>query len=148
MQPKIVEKPAFTAVGMVYDGKNQNNEISGVWGQFVPRIPEIQNISGGSYGICQPAREDGSFRYLAGMEVSGAESLPDGMEAWDVPAQRYAVFPCTLTTIQETYKYAFESWLPGSGHSYQAGPDFEYYDDDFDPNVEGSPLYIYIPIKQ
>ncbi len=146
MQPKIVNKPAFTVVGMVYDGKNENNEIAELWNQFAPNISEIRDISGASYGICNPAREDGSFRYLAGMEVSSAESTPPGMESWDVPAQQYAVFPCTLPTIGETYKYAFESWLPGSGYTYVQAPDFEFYDDDFDPQVPDSRLYIYIPI--
>ena len=147
MQPKVLNKPAFTVVGMVYDGKNENDEIAEMWRQFVPRIPEIKDISGPSYGICNPAREDGSFRYLAAMEVSSDESIPLGMESWDVPAQQYAVFPCTLPTIRETYKYIFESWLPGSDYTYVQAPDFEFYDDDFDPQVPDSRLYIYIPIQ-
>ena len=93
-------------------------------------------------------REDGSFRYLACMQVSTAEEIPSGMETWQVPAQQYAVFPCTLPTIRDTYKYAFESWLPGSGYTYTKGPDFEYYDDDFDPQVPDSKLYIYIPVDK
>ena len=33
MEPKIVTKPAFKAVGLYYKGKNENQEISQLWGQ-------------------------------------------------------------------------------------------------------------------
>ena len=148
MQPKIVEKPGFTVVGMVYEGKNEKNEIAGLWGRFNPRIAEYQNFIDGAFGVCEPAKEDGSFRYMAGMSVSKPDDAPSDMEIWEVPSHLYAVFPCTLQTIGETYKYAFETWLPGSGYRYTASPDFEYYDEHFDPNVDGSILYIYVPVKK
>ena len=147
MEPKIVEKPAFSVVGRRYQGKNENNEIAQMWGEFIPRIKEIQNIVDDSFGLCKPADENGVFEYLAGMEVSSTEDIPDGMESWEVTAGKYAVFPCTLKTIGETYKYAFETWLPGSDYEYMQGIDFEFYDEDFDADVEDSTLYIYIPIK-
>ena len=148
MQPKIVNKPAFTAVGMVYEGKNENNEIAELWRQFNPRIPEIKDIAGDAYGVCEPAREDGTFRYLAGMAVSGAGKVPEGMESWDVSPQQYAVFPTTLPAIGETYKFIFETWLPGSDYTYAGTPDLEHYDMSFDPAVEGSTFNIYIPVKK
>jgi predicted transcriptional regulator YdeE len=147
MQPKIVIKPAFTVVGMVYEGKNENNEIAEMWGRFNPRISEITDIIGDAYGVCEPAKEDGTFRYLAGMAVSGAGQVPDGMETWEVQAQQYAVFPTTLPTIGETYKYIFEDWLPSSGYAYAGTPDFELYDEDFDPEVEDSIFSIFVPIE-
>ncbi len=147
MEPKIVSKVAFTAVGMLYHGKNENNEIAQLWAQFNPRIPEIQHIVDGAFGVCGNTQENGEFDYMAGFAVSSTEAVPQGMQTWEVPAQKYAVFPCTLKTIGETYKYAFETWLPGSGYKYTEGPDFEYYDEDFDPQQEGSVLYIYVPIQ-
>ena len=146
MQPQIVSKPAFTAVGMLYHGKNENDEIGQLWGRFNPRSNEIKNIVDGAFGVCGHTQEDGSFDYLAGFAVSDTNPLPQGMTVWEVPAQKYAVFPCTLQNIHETYKYAFETWLPGSGYKYTAGPDYEYYDETFNPAVEGSVLHIYIPI--
>jgi len=57
-------------------------------------------------------------------------------------------FPCTLKTIGEAYRYAFQTWLPDSGYQRADGPDFEHYDESFEPEVEGSQLRIYVPIKQ
>ena len=144
MEPKIVEKPGFTALGMLYHGKNENNEIAQLWQQFNPRIPEIKNIVDGAFGVCGAMEEDGAFDYLAGFAVSSTDEIPEGMQAWEVAAQKYAIFPCTLKNIGETYRYAFDVWLPASEYEYAHSPDFEYYDEDFDKD---GILYIYIPIK-
>ncbi|MBN1179692.1 MAG: GyrI-like domain-containing protein [Anaerolineae bacterium] len=147
MEPKIVTKPAFTVVGMKYHGKNENDEIAQMWAEFNPRIPEIKHQSGPAYGVCGNMEEDSSFEYVAGMEVSSTEGLPEGMTYWDVPEQTYAVFPCTLRTIHAAYEYAFQTWLPGSGYARGEGPDFELYEEEFDPEVEDPKLAIYVPIK-
>ena len=148
MEPNIKTKTAFTVVGMEYNGKNENDEIAQLWQQFVPRMKEVQHVvnPNASYGICGDAQEDGSFRYVAGYEVSSTEDIPEGMTSWIVPEQKYAVLPGTLKTIGETYKYIFETWLPQSQYEYAHGPDFEYYGEDFDPGGEEK-LYIYVPIK-
>lgn len=149
MEPKILTKPAFTVVGMLYHGKNENNEIAQMWGEFVPRIGEIKHGVGPevAYGVCRDLEPEGAFEYVAGVEVDNTEDIPEGMVSWEVPEQKYAVFPCTLKTIGEAYQHAFRTWLPGSGYQHADGPDFEYYDETFDPGVEGSELYIYIPIE-
>ena len=149
MESKIVSKPAFTAVGLEYYGKNEHNEISGIWDQFNPRMHEIKNIIDGAFGLCQPPDSSGAFKYLASMAVSSVDDLPKGMLVWEVPAQTYAVFPCTLKTIHETYRNAFETWIPAVGYQYANGPDFEYYDETFDlQNIDQAILYIYLPVKK
>jgi predicted transcriptional regulator YdeE len=146
MEPKIVTKPSFTVVGMMYHGKNENNEISQLWGQFNPRMGEIKNVTDGAFGLCAPPDDSGAFDYMAGFAVSNTDEVPQGMQIWEVPKQKYAVFPCTLKTIGDTYKHAFETWIPGSGVEYTQGTDFEYYDENFKPDVDDSILYIHIPI--
>ena len=64
-----------------------------------------------------------------------------------MPEGKYAVLTCTLTTIGEAYKYAFETWLPQSGHQRADRPDFELYDEKFDPSVPDSEMFVYIPIE-
>jgi AraC family transcriptional regulator len=148
MEPKIVTKPAFTVVGMLYHGKNEDNEIARMWSEFIPRVKEIEHMGlQNSYGVCGQPEENGAFKYVAGFEVDSVVGIPEGMVSWDVPAQKYAVFPCTLPTIHEIYQYAFQTWLPQSDYQAGDGPDFELYDESFDSQVEGSVLYIYIPIK-
>ncbi len=148
MEPKIVTKPAFTVVGMLYHGKNENNEIAQMWSEFMPRVKEIEHMGlQNAYGVCGPHEEEDVFQYVAGFEVDSVADIPEGMVSRQVPEQTYAVFPCTLKTIHEAYQYAFQTWLPQSDYQSGDGPDFELYDEDFRQEVEGSQMYIYIPIK-
>ncbi len=147
MEPKIVTRPAFKVVGMLYEGKNENNEISGLWDHFIPRIDDVEDKSGDAYGVCGNVQPDGSFQYLAGIEVSQVEDQPADMSHWRVPEQTYAVFPCTLQNVRETYHHAYHNWLPQSDYERVDGPDFELYPEDFNPET-GTGMYIYIPITQ
>jgi AraC family transcriptional regulator len=149
MEPKIVTKAAFIVVGMLYHGKNENNEIPQLWQKINPRAGEIQNLISPciAYGVCGEMDEGDAFDYMAGFGVTEAQDVPAGMTSWDVPEQTYAVFPCTLKTIHEAYQHAFQTWLPTSGYRRGDGPDFEYYDDEFDLQAEDPKLSIYIPIK-
>lgn len=147
MEPKIVTKPAFTVVGLMYHGKNENNEIPQVWNKLNPRHGEIQHKTGLAYGVCGELEDNGRFRYLAGYEVTEETNTPRDMERWDVPEQQYAVFPCTLKTIHTVYQYIFETWLPQSGFARADGPDFEYYSREFDP-ATGEGMAIYMPVKK
>ena len=53
MTPKFENKPALTVVGLPYLGKNENNEIAAMWGDFNARSGEIQNFTGKcAYGAC------------------------------------------------------------------------------------------------
>ncbi len=149
MEPKIVTKPAFTVVGMLYHGKNENNEIPRLWDEFNPRMQEIKQMvtPPRAYGVCGNPGDDDAFDYLAGFEVDGIDEIPAGMSSWKVPEQTYAVFPCTIKSIGEAYQYAFQTWLPKSGYQHVKGPDFELYDEDFDPKSKDPELTIFIPIK-
>ena len=157
MEPRIVTKPAFTVVGLPftgfissapYEGGNESNEIGKVWDEFNRRCSEIQHICGPSYGLCFGMPNEREPWYIAGAEVSRVEELPPGMMSMSVPAQKYAVFPCTLGTIGATYRHITEEWQPQTGHAHADAPDFEYYDEEPGP---GDPremkLSIYWPIK-
>jgi predicted transcriptional regulator YdeE len=146
MEPKIVTKSDFIVVGLMYHGNNENNEIPQVWDKLNPRYTEIQHKVGPAYGVCGDMEENGRFHYLAGFEVTEVTGLPDGMEKWDVSAQQYAVFPCSLKTIHETYRTIFETWLPQSGYARADGPDFEFYGPEFNMR-SGEGVAIYLPVK-
>ena len=148
MDIKIVTKPAFTVVGLPYFGTNETeNEIPELWADLGPRIDEVAHKTGIGYGLCTEPQGDGRFHYLAGFGVSEVADVPEGMEAWDVPVQTYAVFPCKLSTIHEAYQYAFETWLPQSDYRYdQKGIDFELYTEEFDPQTGEVAMYVYVPV--
>ncbi|HKJ26988.1 MAG TPA: GyrI-like domain-containing protein [Anaerolineales bacterium] len=151
MEPKIITKPDFTVIGMKYTGKNENGEIPKLWSVAAPRFTEIKNTIESpfvSYGICGNLYEDGRFDYLAGVSVDSTKDIPEGMESWEVKEQTYVVLPCTLTNIHKTYEYAHTEWIPNNNYERLAVPDFEFYDEGFDPTDPESLLYVYIPVRK
>ncbi len=146
MHTKIEQKPGFTIVGMKYRGRNQKNEVPQLWETFIPRLAEVPNRAGlgGSYGVMDNYDEDsGEFDYIAGVEVSSAEEIPDGMVSHVVPDQIYAVFKCTLPTLHQTFRRIDQEWFPESGHKRAKGPEFEFYNEEF--HIDET-LYLYIPL--
>jgi predicted transcriptional regulator YdeE/DNA-binding transcriptional MerR regulator len=150
MEVKIRTKPAFTVAGAEYHGKNQNNEIKAMWSDEWPRISKLPHTVNEQhcYGVCGDLEDDGSFRYVAGFEVSKTDDLPEGMVGWEIPEQTYAVFPCTLDGIHQAYEYAHGTWMPENGYKRADGPDFELYDEAFDPETPEAILHVYIPVKK
>ena len=123
MDIKIVTQAAFAVVGLPHYGKNEHEEIPELWTDLGPRMDEIADKTGPAYGLCMP------------------------VEAWTVPEQTYAVFPCELSTIHEAYRYAFESWLPQSDYRHdQKGIDFELYTEEFDQATGDEGMYVYVPV--
>ena len=157
MEPRIVTKPAFIVVGLPFtgfissapfEGGNENNEIGKVWDQFNARYGEIQNICGPTYGLCFGMPNEREPWYIAGAEVARVEEMPAGMMSMSVPAQKYAVFPCTLGTLGATYRHIAEEWQPRPGYEHADAPDFEYYDAEPGPgDPKDMKLSIYWPIK-
>jgi AraC family transcriptional regulator len=150
MEPRIVDRPEFTVVGMHVRGKNETNEIPRMWQDLGPRVQEIKNMvpANAAYGISanmDPAT--GEFDYVAGFEVSLADDVPPGMVSWTVPAGTYAVFRCSLPTLGETFQHAYQTWIPQAGYQPVGGPDVEVYDEHFDPQDPNSEFDVYIPIQ-
>lgn len=150
MQVKIVERPGFTVVGLKYRGKNEHNEIPQLWQALMPRVGEIKNMVDDrvAYGI-SANMDDSSceFDYIAGFEVSTSKDVPKDMVSFEVPGTKYAVFSTTLPKVGETFDNAHHTWLPQSGHQPTSGPEFEAYDERFDPQDPHSMFDLYIPVK-
>jgi AraC family transcriptional regulator len=150
MRPKIVSRSAFAVVGMKYRGKNEKGEIPQLWQAVGPRVREIKNIADdrAAYGISANMDEStGEFDYVAGFEVSTSEEIPEDMVRFKVPGGKYAVFSTTLPKIGETFHNAYHTWLPESGYQPAGGPEFELYDERFDPQDPSSEFDLYIPVK-
>jgi AraC family transcriptional regulator len=150
VEPKIIERPAFTVAGMVHSGNNENNEIPTMWEAMGPRLSEVQHVVNPEvcYGVVDNMDEgSGTFDYMAGIEIERVTELPEGMVRWDVPAGTYAVFTCTLPGLGEAYAHAYATWLPQSGYERAPVPEFELYGGDFDPRDPSSEMEIYIPIR-
>jgi predicted transcriptional regulator YdeE/DNA-binding transcriptional MerR regulator len=154
MEPKIITKPTFKAVGLSYVGKNQNGEIGQLWGRFHQRFEELKSINQKeSYGLCftnVKGAKEGDFEYVAAREVADNQNVPAGMVYREVPAYKYAVFTHhgKLDTLGETYQYIYNTALAQAG--LQVHPDkfdMEVYDKDFLFNSDDSKFYIYVAIQ-
>jgi AraC family transcriptional regulator len=150
MEHKVVSKPGIKVIGLKYRGKNEEGEVPKLWEQFVPRIEEIQHMTGAhdSFGVMDNYEESsGEFDYLASVRVVKIEDLPEGMDSWVVPENRYLVFTFPFGSINESYKHIFGSGFPESGYERAQGPEFEYYPEEFDPKDSNSNMMLFIPIK-
>lgn len=150
MQPKIICKPAFIVVGLKWHGKmNEVDKIPNIWARFPPRGSELcQRVNPSVYyGVM--GNGDGQtteFEYLAGQQVTTCDKLPPGMSSWHLPAQTYAVFSTNLPNLTETLDEIAEEWLPTSGYQRGSGPEFELYEEHFDPSDPKSEMFVYVPI--
>ncbi|MBP7962224.1 MAG: AraC family transcriptional regulator [Caldilineaceae bacterium] len=151
MQPKLFEKPAFTVVGMEMQATPMTPEIPKLWDRFGPRMDEVPDQAEPhvSYGLMDhfdPAL--GTFTYMAGVSVTQAQDLPGGMTQMEVPANTYAVFEATLSTLGDVFGQIYNSWLPTSGYTQAAAPYFERYSETFNPQDPASIVSIYIPVQK
>lgn len=166
MEYKIVEREKMLLVGLecttTTKENTEKNVIPMLWGEFNFRIREVANQTGKreAIGFCGEVKkytpdikmsEDVEFRYLAGVEVTSIDSIPEGMKAIEVPKQKYIVFTHkgALDTLGDTYKAIYTKAFPESGFIPDKAFEFELYDERFispiDPRTE---MDIYIPIRE
>ena len=154
LKAKINTKDTFKVIGLKYYGENQNKEITKLWDDFLPKMDSIKNRINLStcYGICYPEEDHTkkNFEYIAAVEVSDIDDIPEGMVGRTIPKQTYAVFTHkgSLDNLTETYQAIYAIWQPKSGRELIKAPDFEFYDERFHAdNPEKSALDLYIPIQ-
>jgi len=155
MDIKIVELRPMKFIGLEYYGENKNNEISEMWGKFmqvansVPSRTNNQNY----YGVCFSNEGDTHpIRYIAGLEVTSLDKIPEGMKGKSIDSGKYAVFTHQglLHNLKETYDHIYGKWIPEANLTPVAGLDgldFELYDDRFIPDSPDSEFDIYVKIK-
>lgn len=154
--PEFKKVDTILAIGCAGEFKpGATQEIGGLWQRFVPRMAEITNVIGPeTYGICclpeEGERDPEHFTYVAALAVTDLDHIPDGMTGVTLPAHEYAVFAYDGgigPELPKAVRYIFGEWLPQSGYELD-GPDFEYYDDQFDPQSDTGRFFIYLPVKR
>lgn len=152
MEPKFVEKDAFHVVGLQIHS-SEANKIPQLWEELDKVVHMIKHrVSETVFlGIIESAVTHFEFTYIAGVEVTKLEDVPNRMVGKTVPTNKYVVFTHkgTTETLQDTFNYIYGTWFPKNGYDRGSGPEFEYYDDDrfFGPMNPNSEIDIYIPIK-
>jgi AraC family transcriptional regulator len=149
MEPQIKTMPSFSVIGMVYSGRTPW-KIPQLWRTFGSRIVEIKNVINPtiSYGLTSAYQEKKGFTYIACVEVGRIENVPQGMVSYTVPEQIYAVFPCNLAKFRKIYYEVRREWVPENGYELTLGPEFERYDDSYNPRDRKSEFMMYLPVRK
>jgi AraC family transcriptional regulator len=124
--------------------------IPGLWQRFHQTVAQLPSRVGPvAYGVCCNGDDAGNFDYIAGVEVTDFSDLPREFMRVRIPEQKYAVFTHRehISTIRRTVNTIWNHWLPASGFHVADAPNFERYDDRFDPNTGNGGLEIWVPIK-
>ncbi len=131
-------------------GHEASAAIPAQWQRFHPYIGNIPHQRGTTaYGVCYNPDESGTIDYLTGVEVSEFGDLPEELDRVRIPARRYAVFAHAghISTIRRTWMTIFGKWFPASDYEVDDAPEFERYDDRFDPATGKGGLEIWVPIR-
>ena len=128
-----------------------NEGIPALWQAFIPYIGNIPGQVGGvTYGVCCNPDADGSFEYIAGVEVKSRDRLPASFRCVELEPQRYAVFEHSghISTLHQTFYSIWNGWLPTSGFNAVDAPEFERYSEDYDPVTGTGVLEIWLPVEK
>ena len=127
--------------------EEEGRGIGEQWLEFQKLFPITGQTGDRCYGVICGAGPS-SFEYMCGMEVESLEALPADMGRMRIHEQEYAVFehPGPLSAIRSNWGAAF-SWLKSST-VYQSAekPDFEVYDERFDPQTGSGIVEIWIAV--
>ena len=141
-------------IGIESDKANIAEKLPKLWGDFIPRENEINNIVDDvRYGIISvEENEQGQKRlhYMACAEVSSVENLPEGMSSMHLAKQDYAEFKHTgkvdVNDFNQTISYIYSNWLLQSNKKHTYAPDVEIYGSEFNYQSDDSVVYYAIPI--
>jgi AraC family transcriptional regulator len=154
-QQELVRRDAFSVAGVAALFTQDNKSgIPGLWPRLFQKLPLKDQVGQVSYGVCSMIdRDEGSFKYLAGVEVKGETPLPEGFERVTLEPQSYAVYRIVLdgsdlhAQMQAAMPIIWGDMLPKSGRRLAPAPDFEFYPPGFSPNREGAYVDIYVPVE-
>jgi AraC family transcriptional regulator len=124
--------------------------IPGLWQRFHQYVQNFPGRIGQvAYGVCCNGDDAGNFDYIAGVEVPDFADLPREFSRVRIPEQNYAVFTHNdhISSIRRTVNTIWNQWLPSSGFQIADAPNFERYDEKFDPATGNGGFEIWVPIK-
>jgi AraC family transcriptional regulator len=125
-------------------------QIPAQWGRFGPYLGCVPGQVGSvAYGVCHNCDDAGNFDYICGVEVSDFTGLNGDFVSLRIAEHKYAVFTHSehISSIRGTWSAIMNEWLPQSGYHPCDTPDFERYDERFDPVSGTGGLEIWIPIQ-
>ncbi|MDF0492487.1 helix-turn-helix domain-containing protein [Bradyrhizobium yuanmingense] len=150
--PRFETAKAFLVAGLAERISCDNGAmIPGLWQRFNREVADIPaRIGNIAYGVCCNGDDAGNFDYIAGLEVADFSDLPRRFGRIRIPEQRYAVFTHKdhVASIRRTVNTIWNQWLPASGLKAADAPNFERYDEKFDPATGNGGFEIWIPVSE
>jgi AraC family transcriptional regulator len=150
--PRFETAKAFLVAGVGERIACDNGAIiPSLWHRFHQEVADIPaRIGNVAYGVCCNGDDAGNFDYIAGVEVSDFSDLPRRYGRIRIPEQRYAVFTHTdhVASIRRTVNTIWNQWLPASGLKAADAPNFERYDERFDPATGNGGFEIWVPVRE
>jgi AraC family transcriptional regulator len=124
-----------------------------LWSAFLARMGEIAGRLPGparlAYGLLRPIDDESDqLQYVACVPVTGDATVPRGMVSLSLSASRYACFTHQgpVSALDHTVKYAYSSWLLGSGQQHSGSWDIEIYGEQYHPTDPASVIHYAMPI--
>jgi AraC family transcriptional regulator len=150
--PRFATSKPLLVAGLGERVSQENSAgIPGQWRRFHQSVANIPaRIGNVAYGVCCNGDDAGNFDYIAGVEVADFSDLPREFARVRIPEQRYAVFTHRdhISTIRRTVNTIWNHWLPASGLKAADAPNFERYDEKFDPVTGNGGLEIWVPVRE
>jgi predicted transcriptional regulator YdeE len=151
LEYEITKKPEFQVLGMVLEDipfMEGPKRIPQLWPKFISRIDEITQFTVepyGEFGVMKDFnRETMTFKYLASLPVSSEVKVPEGMEKWAVPAQKYMAVECRLNILMKAVDVLNKS----EKYEHSGGVEFEWYPPGYHEAPEEKWMYYYFSVRE
>ncbi len=160
---RILERPAFDVIGKKTWISGQDNSLFGSFWErcraegLFATFEQISGLRAGpqtggvTMGIScveqDPARRE--FYYWIAVEKPKGCTVT-GLETYQVPASRWAVFECrgkVPDSIVRAEMYAFMEWLPSSEFVHANAPEMEVYPPGSDGHSDDNYCEFWLPVK-
>ncbi len=157
MQPRIEILSPKKLIGLSCNMSLANNLTGQLWGQFGPRIRDIQHrvsedkislqvYPPNYYAHFSPTTE---FEKWAMVEVNSFEDITEGLQSFELQGGLYAVFDYKgSSTDPSIFQYIFSEWLPQSTYVVDNRPHFEVLGPKYKNNDPNSEEEIWIPVRE
>lgn len=132
-----------------YRFEDMPDKLIAAWKTFVPSLPLPGQVNDVTYGaMCGTDLAAQTCEYMCAVEVRNFDALPADCGRMCVPPARYAVFTHDgpLAGLPQTWA-GVHAWLGSSGEKAAPTPDYERYDDRFDPRTGEGVVEIWVPIS-
>lgn len=150
--PRIEAYGPCTAAGLSMRVTSATtHEVPALWQKFGPHMGHVpgQRPNRGSLGICSDFGADRGFLYTAAVELADDAGLPADLTHIKLARATYAVFFVEdhISLCGAAWAHIFARALPEAGLKVAMTPQFEFYDQRFDPITGLGGYEIWIPIE-